>query len=128
MDYIHYRHPESNMTDLTFQKFREKAISHSHMATLKLNGEIVACSWIDMDKEIMVGDYCFYNIDKSRDRRLGSLMDLKLLEYAQEHNIPFITFGALNDESPKLRHKGQYRGTHIFTGQKWQSYQRPANL
>lgn len=52
-------------------------------------------------------------------------MDLKLMEHAQSINIPFVTFGALNDESPKLRHKGQYRGTHIHNGDRWEPYKRP---
>ena len=41
-------------------------------------------SLIDSDSEIIVGDYCFYNTAISKERSLGTLMDLKILEYAQE--------------------------------------------
>lgn len=125
MSYISQRHPDSNMMDLSFEQFREKTLAHSHMALLKIGQKIVGCSWIDADNQIIVGDYCFYDTQESQERRLGSLMDLKLLEYADIKQIPILTFGAINDESPKLKHKGAYKGTYIFTDGQWTPYQRP---
>ncbi len=124
-DYLRNRHPDSNMLYFSFEEFRDKVMGHSSVAILKLNNKVIAMSLIDSDSEIIVGDYCFYNTAISKERSLGTLMDLKILEYAQEKKVPFTSFGAINNESPKLKHKGNYSGTYISTDSKWSAYDKP---
>lgn len=123
LNYINNRHPDSNMCHWNLEEFRSKVLTHSHVAVLKLNRKIIGMSLIDADDEIIVGDYCFYDVKLSKERSLGRLMDLKILDHAKKNGISFVSFGALNQESPKLRHKGSYAGTHIFFEQKWIPYQ-----
>lgn len=126
--YLKERHPRAEMRDWSFDDFRTKTMTHSHVAVLTLKDKIVGMSLIDSDKEIIVGDYCFYDPDL-KERALGRLMDLSILIHAYKQGIPFVSFGALNDESPKLRHKGDYKGTHIFKdGEGWVPYSKPKPL
>lgn len=113
--YMQKQHPSSEMNDKTFDELRLQATGNNKMAVLaNPQGKVLAYTLLQLTEDAIVAEYTVYDYELSKQRSLGTLMDLRLLQYGLENDIPYFYTGAINLESKELKHKGMYKASEIF--------------
>ena len=91
------------------------------------NGKLLAFSLAKESEDGIIGENTAYDLsESSKKRSLGTLMELKLISYGLENDIPYLYIGALNLGSNELGHKGRYNASEIYDRhtEQWMSIPR----
>jgi len=112
--YYKQRFPEEGLHDSSVQSTNMELGGSYHMATARhISGKLMGASFIDVMPEGIIGTLTVYDIEESKKRSLGMMMDLWTLQYAQEKNIPYMYLGPWAKDS-RIQHKSQYRGFEVM--------------
>jgi len=98
---------------LSASQRRKMRLNQDISTARHISGKLMGASFIDVMPEGIIGTLTVYDIEESKKRSLGMMMDLWTLQYAQEKNIPYMYLGPWAKDS-RIQHKSQYRGFEVM--------------
>ena len=120
--YDRIRHPENAGIISDFATFEGVMKPHTHMVEMrrKSDNRLVAVAIIDAQIGFLNAHCDFYDPEESIGKRsLGTFCDLKLIQFAQELDIPYVYIGKWVQQSSKLFYKKNYQNLEALTDAGW---------
>ena len=121
--YISERHRDGDMFPTSPRQYKEFLLN-DWLETSYLNifdlrtSQLVGCSVFDTVNDGLSAVYTYFDPGYEKFS-LGKLSILKLIELANQHNLPFLYLGYWIKDSAKMAYKGNYRPIECFVENRW---------
>jgi len=123
--YIRRRHHDGQMANMGRDDFIAM-IENSPIETFVVNyrdddGRLVGSVLADVQEDGLSAVYSFFDPDQAA-RSLGTFMILDLIDYAQEHGMPWLYLGYYVPGSQKMMYKARFQPAEVFVDGRWRPY------
>jgi len=123
--YIRGRHHDGQMANMGRDDFIAM-IENSPIETFVVNyrdddGRLVGSVLADVQEDGLSAVYSFFDPDQAA-RSLGTFMILDLIDYAQEHGMPWLYLGYYVPGSQKMMYKARFQPAEVFIDGRWCPY------
>ncbi len=119
--YIEARHADGDMYPPSrdqFEKFLVESCTDSFFLEIWLADQLMAVATCDHLDDGLSAVYTFF--EPSEDHRsLGNFAILQQIEWARQHNLPYLYLGYWVPNSPKMKYKAQYSPLEVLLNGQW---------
>lgn len=121
--YLQNRHSDSPMSSSTQQDYEEFILgswSDTQFLEFRLENKLICVAVMDVLPQGLSAAYTYYDATY-KNRSLGTLAILKLIEEAQTRELAFVYLGYWIEECQKMSYKANFKPTEGYVDKKWQT-------